>query len=139
MPYSKAPRITRMSFTPKLRRSTFGAEWAIAPKVSILGRFWCKASEGQEIRASHEEVEAFVGKLRGFHEGLDPAGRAMLGTILEAAQGGETGGYKYRWSRYGDPEEGGGSPSEAEGWNDLIGWIEEQGEDDARGFYYRKF
>lgn len=60
--------------------------------------------------------------------------------ILEAAQGGETGGYRVRWSRYGDPEEGGGgSESSAEGWNDLIGWIEEQGEDDdAQGFGFRR-
>lgn len=49
-------------------------------------------SEGQEIRASHEEVEEFVGKLRGFHDALDPAGQAMLGTILDGAVAGETGG-----------------------------------------------
>ena len=96
-------------------------------------------TEGNEVRASREEVDAFVGKLRGFHEELDPAGRAMLGTILEAAQGGETGGYRFRWSRYGDPEEGGSGQESSSGWNDLIGWIEEQGEEDTQGFYYRKF
>ena len=29
-------------------------------------------SEGQEIKASHEEVEQFVGKLRVFYGDLDP-------------------------------------------------------------------
>ena len=95
------------------------------------------AAEG-EVRASREEVEAFVGKLRGFHGGLDPAGRAMMGTILEAAQAGDTAGYRFRWNRYGDPEEGDGSEQESSaGRNDLVGWIEEQGEDDAQGFKYR--
>ena len=56
-------------------------------------------TESNEVRASSEGVEAFVGKLRGFHEELDPAGRAMLGTIFEAAQGGETGGYRWRYAR----------------------------------------
>ncbi len=92
-------------------------------------------AENQEIGANREEVDAFVGKLRGFHEELDPAGRAMLGTILEAAQGGETGGYRYRWGRYGGPEEGSSEQeSSSSGWNDLVGWIEEQGEDDTQGF-----
>ena len=91
-------------------------------------------TEGQETRASHGEVEAFVGKLREFHGSLGESERAMLGTILEGAQAGETGGYRFRWGRYGGPDEGSGSESEAEGWNDLIGWIEEQGEDDTQGF-----
>jgi hypothetical protein len=94
-------------------------------------------SEGQEIRASHEEVEAFVSKLREFHGSLDEGERVMLGTILESAQSGETGGYRVRWSRYGDPDEGSGSESQAEGWNDLLGWIEEQGEEDTQGFRWR--
>ncbi len=97
-------------------------------------------AENQEIRASREEVEAFVGKLRGFHGSLGESERAMMGTILEAAQAGETGGYGFRRIfRYGEPEEGGGSESSAEGWNDLIGWIEGQGEDDAQGFEGRRF
>ena len=93
----------------------------------------------REIRASREQVEGFVGELRGFYNSLEESKQAMLGTILEAAQAGETAGYRYRWSRYGDPEEGssGSSPSEAEGWNDLIGWIEEQGEEDTQGFRFR--
>lgn len=51
----------------------------------------------------------------------------MLGTILEGAQAGETGGYERRSPRYEGPE----------GWNDLIGWIEEQGEEDTQGFRVR--
>ena len=85
-------------------------------------------AENQEIRASREEVEQFVGKLREFHATLDESGQAMLGTILEGAQQGETGGYGgRRYPRYEGPE----------GWNDLIGWIEEQGEDDTQGFRHR--
>ena len=95
-------------------------------------------SEGQEIRASHQEVEAFVGELRGFYGGLKPVEQHMLATILEGAQAGETAGYRYRWNRYGDPEERGGSESSVEGWNDLVGWIEEQGEEDTQGFGFKK-
>jgi hypothetical protein len=83
-------------------------------------------AEGQEVKASHGEVEAFVGKLRDFYGSLDESEQAMLGTILDEAQGGETGGYrKIR------PRSGGDSEQE---WNDLIGWIEEQGEEDTQGF-----
>jgi len=85
-------------------------------------------TEGQEVRATHEEVEAFVGKLREFHGSLGDGERAMLGTILEGAQAGDTGGYGKRWPRYEGPE----------GWNDLIGWIEEQGEEDTQGFAMRR-
>ena len=84
-------------------------------------------SEGQEIRASHEEVEGFVMKLKEFHSSLDESGRAMLGTILEGAQTGDTGGYGKRTPRYEGPE----------AWQDLIGWIEEQGEEDTQGFAFR--
>ena len=92
----------------------------------------------QETRASHEEVEQFMGKLRGFYGGLQTsAERAMLATILEGAQAGETSGYGGRFRlRYGDPEEGGGSESSS-GWNDLVGWMEGQGEDDTQGFAVR--
>ncbi len=96
-------------------------------------------AENQEIRASREEVEAFVRELRGFYGGLKPVEQHMLATILEGAQAGETASYGVRRIfRYGDPEEGGGSESSAEGWNDLVGWIEEQGEDDAQGFAVRR-
>jgi hypothetical protein len=81
-------------------------------------------TESNEVRASHEEVEAFVGKLREFHGSLDETQRAMLGTILEGAQQGETGGYGKRTPRYEGPE----------AWQDLVGWVEEQGEEDTQGF-----
>ncbi len=75
-----------------------------------------------------------MGKLRGFHDALDPAGQAMLGTILDGAITGETGGYRKSFRRYGDPEEGeAGQQQSSSGWNDLIGWIEEQGEEDTQG------
>ena len=51
----------------------------------------------------------------------------MLGTILERAQSGETGGYGKRTPRYEGPEP----------WQDLIGWIEGQGDEDTQGFGYR--
>jgi hypothetical protein len=87
-------------------------------------------SEGQEIQASREEVEEFVGKLKGFYGGLQSsAERAMLETILQGAQGGETGGYGLR-----GPYTGGNKDVK---WDDLIGWIEEQGEDDTQGFRFR--
>ncbi len=93
-------------------------------------------TEMGEVRASHDEVEAFVGKLREFHGSLDESGQAMLGTILEGAQAGDTGGYASRWGRYGGGPEDSASEGGAsvEGWNDLVGWIEEQGEDDTQGF-----
>ena len=79
-------------------------------------------AEGQEIRATHEEVEAFVGKLRDFYGSLNESEQAMLGMILGSAQSGDTGGYIM--PRRGDEAT----------WNDLIGWIEEQGEEDTQGF-----
>jgi hypothetical protein len=88
----------------------------------------------QEIRASHEEVEGFVSKLRDFHSSLSESEQAMLVTILEEAQGGETGGYRKRFHRYGDPEEGSTEQESSSGWNDLVGWIEEQGDEDTQGF-----
>ena len=45
----------------------------------------------------------------------------MLDTILDSAQG-ETGGY--RRARRGDEAS----------WNDMVGWIEEQGEEETQGF-----
>ena len=96
-------------------------------------------TESNEVRASHDEVEAFVGKLREFHGSLGEGERAMLGTILEGAQAGETGGYLYRRGRYEDPTQESSSTESSSGWNDLIGWIEEQGDDDTQGFWGRKF
>jgi hypothetical protein len=79
-------------------------------------------SEEQEIRTTHEEVEGFVEKLRDFHGSLSESEQAMLGTIVQSAQGEETGGYalRVRWD-----------------WNDLAGWIENQGEEDTQGFVVR--
>jgi len=83
-------------------------------------------AEEQDVRATHEEVEAFVGKLKEFHSSLDDSGQAMLGTIMDSAQGGETGGYKKPWRRSGEESE--------QAWNDLVGWIEEQDGEDTQGF-----
>jgi len=77
-------------------------------------------TEEREIRATHEEVESFVGKLKEFHSSLDEGEQAMMDTILDSAQG-ETGGYA---RRRGDEAS----------WNDLIGWVEEQDEEDTQGF-----
>ncbi len=91
-------------------------------------------TEEQEVRASHDEVEAFVGKLREFHSSLGESEQAMLGTVLDSAQGAETGGYGGFRRRYGDPAEGDSGSESSTGWNELIGWIEEQGEEDTQGF-----
>ena len=53
-------------------------------------------TESDEIGASREEVERFVGKLSEFHDSLPETERAMLGTILESAQATDTGGYGLR-------------------------------------------
>jgi hypothetical protein len=79
-------------------------------------------AESGGVRVTHEEVEAFVGKLRDFQGSLDESEQAMLGMILGSAQGGDTGGYI--WPRRGDEA----------AWNDLVGWIEEQGDEDTQGF-----
>jgi hypothetical protein len=86
-------------------------------------------SEGQEIRATHEQVEGFVAKLKEFHGSLDESERTMLGTILEGAQQGETGGYR-RMNRSGEDQ--------PEAWQDLVGWIEEQGEEDTQGYTVKR-
>jgi hypothetical protein len=84
-------------------------------------------ADEQQIRATHEEVEGFVEKLREFHGSLDQSEQAMLETIVESAQGQDTGAYamRVRWSSQG------GS------WNDLIGWMESQGEGESQGFVIR--
>ena len=58
-----------------------------------------------------------MGKLRQFHSSLDESGQAMLGTILEGAQAGDTGGYAVKCRRYGTPDDESSSESSA-GWND---------------------
>jgi len=81
-------------------------------------------TEEPEVRASRDEVEGFVSKLRDFHGSLGESEQAMLDTVLDSAQG-ETGGYARR--RSGDEAS----------WNDLVGWIEEQGEEETQGFIRR--
>jgi hypothetical protein len=79
-------------------------------------------TEEQEVRASREEVEGFVSKLRDFRASLSESQQAMLDTVLDSAQG-ETGGYRHGRKR-GDEAS----------WNDMVGWIEEQGEEETQGF-----
>ena len=86
-------------------------------------------SEGNEVRASREEVAGFVGKLQAFYGSLGESEQTMMDTILDSAQGGETGGYRRVRRRSGEGSE--------EPWNDLVGWIEEQGEEDTQGFRVR--
>jgi hypothetical protein len=86
-------------------------------------------TEGNEVRATHEEVEGFVAKLKDFHSSLDESGQEMLDSILDSAQGEETGGYRKRRPRSGEGSE--------QPWNDLVGWIEEQDDEDAQGFIKR--
>ena len=70
-------------------------------------------SEEREVRATHEEVEQFVSKLRGLNDSLDPAGQAMLGTVLDGAVAAESGGYAVK-ARFA--AQGGAKP-----WEDLVG------------------
>jgi hypothetical protein len=91
-------------------------------------------TEGNEVRASHEEVVGFVGKLRGFHDSLSDSEQAMLGTILEGAQVSETGGYAFKVGRYGGGSE---DSSQEQPWNDLVGWVEERGEEGTQGFLFK--
>ena len=83
-------------------------------------------AEEQEVRASREEVEAFVSKLKEFHGSLSESEQAMMDAVLDSAQG-ETGGYRTR-NRSGDDQQP---------WQDLVSWIEEQGEEDTQGFKLR--
>jgi hypothetical protein len=82
-------------------------------------------TEEQEVRASHEEVEGFVSKLRDFYGSLGESEQAMLDTILDSAQGGDTGAYASMRATEED---------RPEAWQDLVGWIEEQGEEETQGF-----
>lgn len=56
-------------------------------------------AEQGELRASHEEVEGFMHKLLVFHASLGESEQVMLGTVLDAAVAGETGGYGAHCSR----------------------------------------
>ncbi len=106
-------------------------------KVATNERKEKATTEGQEIRASHEEVEGFVARLREFHGSLGEGEQAMLEVVLEGAVAGETGGYR-KMRRYEDASEGSAEQESSSGWNDLVGWIEEQGEEDTQGFVVRK-
>ncbi len=75
-------------------------------------------TEGQEIRASHEEVEGFVAKLREFHGSLSESEQAMMDTVLDSAQG-ETGGYLVS-NRSGDQD-----------WNEIVDLLIDE---DTQGF-----
>ena len=61
-------------------------------------------------------------KLRDFYGSLSEPEQAMLETVLESAQAGDTGGYAAIWS------------FDAKG---LVDWIENQGEGDTQGFAAR--
>jgi hypothetical protein len=82
-------------------------------------------TEEQEVRASREEVADFVAKLSNFRNSLGESEQAMLDTILDTAQG-ETGGYRRART------------SDEAGWSDLVGWIEEQGEEETQGFAIKR-
>ena len=78
-------------------------------------------TEEQEVRASREEVEQFVGKLREFHGSLSESEQAMLDTLLAQAQG-ETGGY---WRRFRSGEQD---------WDELVDQLIDE---DTQGFALR--
>jgi hypothetical protein len=73
-----------------------------AKSLSEKRRGEAHTAEQGEVRASHEEVEGFMHKLRAFHASLGESEQAMLGTVLDAAVAGETGGYGARCSRSGE-------------------------------------
>jgi hypothetical protein len=84
-------------------------------------------ADEQQIRATHEEVEGFVEKLREFHGSLGQSEQAMLETVLESAQSQDTGAYTLKR----------GFSSQDGGWEDLVGWMESQGGEDTQGFLIR--
>ncbi len=81
----------------------------------------------QEMRATHEEVVGFVHKLRDFHGSLSDSEQAMLESILDTTRG-EVGGYGM-YKRTGVNEES---------WDDLIGWLEDQGGEYTEGFRWTR-
>jgi hypothetical protein len=86
-----------------------------------------KMAAEQEIRAPHEEVEVFVRKLRDFHGSLGDSEQAMLESILDTTRG-EVGGYGM-YERSGVSEES---------WDDLVGWLEDQGGEYTEGFRWTR-
>ncbi len=92
----------------------------------VRGRF--------RILPGRRKPGARVGKPDDFHGSLDEPGRAMLDTILERAQTGDTGGYTVKKARYEDPTADNSGSESSSSRNDLVDWIEEQGEEDTQGF-----
>ena len=82
----------------------------------------------QQIRATHQEVEGFVEKLRDFHSSLGESEQAMLESVLESAQSQDTGAYSLR-VRFS---------SQGGGWEDLVGWIEQGSDEDTQGFSIKR-
>ena len=82
---------------------------------------------GQEIRAAHEEVVGFVRKLRDFHGSLSDSEQAMLESVLDTTRG-EVGGYGM-YKRTGVSEES---------WDELVGWLEDQGGEYTQGFRWTR-
>ena len=56
-------------------------------------------TESNEVRASSEGLEAFVGKLRGFREELDPARAGDARDDPRGRPGRRDGGYRWRYAR----------------------------------------
>jgi len=81
----------------------------------------------QEMSATHEEVEGFVRKLREFYASLGESEQAMLESILDTTRG-EVGGYGM-YKRSGVTEET---------WDDLVGWLEDQGGEYTQGFRWTR-
>jgi hypothetical protein len=77
----------------------------------------------QGIEATHEEVVGFVRKLRDFHSSLGDSEQAMMESILDTTRG-EVGG-DGMYKRSGITEET---------WDDLVGWLEDQGGEYTQGF-----
>lgn len=81
----------------------------------------------QGIEAPHEEVVGFVQKLRDLHSSLDDSEQAMMESMLDTTRG-EVGGYGM-YKRSGITEET---------WNDLVGWLEDQGGEYTQGFRWTR-
>ena len=81
----------------------------------------------QAIEATHEDVVGFVRKLRDFHSSLGDSEQAMMESILDTTRG-EVGGYGM-YKRSGITEET---------WDDLVGWLEDQGGEYTQGFRWTR-
>jgi hypothetical protein len=81
----------------------------------------------QGIEATHEEVVSFVRKLRDLHNSLGDSEQAMMESILDTTRG-EVGGYGM-YKRSGITEET---------WDDLVGWLEDQGGEYTQGFRWTR-